>query len=81
MLSTTMAGRRCIGLQVKNENSCNFNKFHTFPVEGHILVAMLLLKNGAEVNAKIMLGWTPLSMAKDRGHARMVELLKANGAK
>ena len=48
--------------------------------QGHILVASVLLKNGANVNAKSNDGWTPLSIAKDKGRARMVELLKANGA-
>ena len=48
---------------------------------GHILVATVLLKNGANVNARIYGGWTLLSMAKEKGHARMVELLVANGAK
>ena len=48
---------------------------------GHILVATVLLKNGANVNAKLKDGHTPLSMAKAKGHARMVELLKANGAR
>ena len=48
---------------------------------GHILVATLLLKNGANVNAKANEGQTPLSLAEAKGRARMVELLKANGAK
>ena len=48
---------------------------------GQILVASVLLKNGANVNAKAIDGDTPLSMAKAKGLARMVELLKANGAK
>ena len=47
---------------------------------GHILVATVLLKNGANVNAKMNDGATPLLIAKAEGHARMVELLKANGA-
>ena len=50
-------------------------------VRGHILVATMLLKNGANVNAKANDGQTPLSLAKEEGHARMVELLVANGAK
>ena len=48
---------------------------------GHILVATVLLKNGANVNVKMNGGETPLSVAKAQGHARMVELLKANGAR
>ena len=48
---------------------------------GNILVASVLLKNGANVNAKVIDGRTPLSLAKEKGHARMVELLKVNGAK
>ena len=47
--------------------------------QGHILFATVLLKNGANVNAKMNAGSTPLSLAKAKGHARMVELLKANG--
>ena len=49
--------------------------------KGHILAATVLLKNGANVNAKMSDGLTPLSWANAKGHARMVELLKANGAK
>ena len=49
--------------------------------QGHILFATVLLKNGANVNAKMNAGSTPLSLAKAKGHARMVELLKANGSK
>ena len=48
---------------------------------GYILVASVLLKNGANVNAKANEGLTPLLSAKAKGHARMVELLVANGAK
>ena len=55
--------------------------FHAFLVGGHILVATVLLKNGANVNAKANDGRTPLSFAKAKCHTRMVELLVANGAK
>ena len=79
----TMAGRRCIGLQVKNEKSNIFNFLILFffsLVQGHILVATVLLKNGANVTAETNDGETPLSLAKKYDHARMAELLKANGA-
>ena len=58
-----------------------FFSLHFFLGEGHILVATVLLKNGANVNAKMIDDSTPLLLAKEKGHARMVELLKANGAK
>ena len=80
-----MAGRRCMTLQVKNEKPkmhfCCF-VFTTFILleNGHILVALVLLKNGANVNAETNDGETPLSLAKKYDHARMAELLKANGA-
>ena len=48
---------------------------------GHILAASVLLKNGANVNAKWSDGATPLSLATKHGLTRMVELFKANGAK
>ena len=48
---------------------------------GHILVSTVLLKNGANVNAKANRGETSLSIAKKCDHERIIELLKANGAK
>ena len=73
-------------LQVKIEKSKNAFCCFVFTAfmmlgSGHILVATLLLKNGANVNAKASDGTTPMSLAKAKGHARMVELLEANGAK
>ena len=41
----------------------------------------MLLKKGANVNAETINGETPLTLAIDNGHAAMIELLKANGAK
>ena len=64
---------------MRNRNIFVFTSL--FLDRGDILVASVLLKNGANVNAKGNDGDTPLSFAKERGHARMVEWLKANGAK
>ena len=41
----------------------------------------MLLKKGANVNAETINGETPLTLAIANGHAAMIELLKANGAK
>ena len=50
---------------------------HLLLERGHTV----LLKNGANVNAKMNDDHTPLSVAQFKGHARMIELLVANGAK
>jgi ankyrin repeat protein len=47
---------------------------------GHREVVELLLKNGANVNAKAADGWTALVRAADRGHRKVVEVLLKNGA-
>ncbi|MGO9117344.1 MAG: ankyrin repeat domain-containing protein [Desulfomonilaceae bacterium] len=39
-----------------------------------------LIDKGADVNAKAKNGDTALKLAKTKGHARIVELLKAQGA-
>jgi len=41
----------------------------------------LLLARGAEVNAKTKEGKTPLSLAKEKGHTEIIELLRKHGAK
>jgi ankyrin repeat protein len=44
-------------------------------------MAKLLIKKGANVNARAKSGKTPLALATDEGFTAMEELLKANGAK
>jgi uncharacterized protein len=41
----------------------------------------VLLENGADVNAKDRDGMTALNWALKSGHSRIIELLKAHGAK
>jgi len=48
---------------------------------GHKEVVELLLKKGADVNAKDKNGRTALMIASKKGHKEIVELLKFYGAK
>jgi ankyrin repeat protein len=48
---------------------------------GHKEVVKLLLKKGADVNARDKDGWTALKNASYYGHKEIVELLKSYGAK
>ena len=41
----------------------------------------LLIAKGADVNARDGDGRTPLSYAQDKGHTKIVELLRKHGAK
>ena len=49
--------------------------------EGHLDIAKLLLDKGADVNAKSKDGDTALMAASEKGHTKIVELLKARGSK
>ena len=53
---------------------------HDAATEGNIEAVKQHLTAGAEVNAKVNLGWTPLHYAARGGHKEVVELLIAKGA-
>jgi ankyrin repeat protein len=49
--------------------------------EGALEVVRLLLEHGADVEVKDYYGKTALQEAADRGHDKVVELLREHGAK
>ena len=48
--------------------------------EGHLSIVALLLDAGANARVHDSRGDTPLNDARQRGHKKVVELLKAAGA-
>nr|CAH7721935.1 unnamed protein product [Callosobruchus chinensis] len=48
--------------------------------EGHLQIVDLLIKHGADIDCKDLLGMTPLHWAVQNGHADVVEYLVSNGA-
>jgi ankyrin repeat protein len=53
---------------------------HDAATEGNIEAVKQHLTAGAEVNAKVNLGWTPLHYAARGGHKEVAKLLIAKGA-
>jgi ankyrin repeat protein len=49
--------------------------------QGHLELVKFLLQKGASVHFKNKNGWTALKLAGKEGHTKIVELLKAHGAK
>lgn len=49
-------------------------------LQGHTETARLLLDSGANVNAKLTDGSTPLALAAWKGHTEVVRLVLARGA-
>ena len=44
-------------------------------------IVIMLIKSGADVDARDKYGWTALMLAKERGRIEIVNLLKHYGAK
>jgi len=57
------------------------NSLHKAVTDGEIEKVNLLISKGADVNAKNNTGMTALDLAEQRGHIKIVELLKKHGAK
>ena len=53
---------------------------HSLLFSGHTDLALLLIQNGAEVNAQNAFGYTPLHWAVSNGHLETVKVLVENGA-
>ncbi len=61
-------------------NALGYTPLHSAAYAGHVEIAEILIKAGADVNAQTKLGKTPLWWAADQRHAKMVELLLRSGA-
>ena len=48
---------------------------------GYMAIVKLLLKGGADINAKDHAGRTALKIAREKGLTQIAKLLKAHGAK
>ena len=58
----------------------NWIALHYAAQDGHVDVAKVLIRNGADVNAKDSDGETALHMAAEDGHVDVVKVLIQNGA-
>jgi hypothetical protein len=70
---------RNINVNVKDDWN-ESTPLHFAALIGHVEIARLLLQNGAEVNAKNIVGSTPLHWAAIQGHVDILHLLVENGA-
>jgi pectate lyase len=62
-------------------NFAGWTPLHHAARRGNRDMVELLITKGADVNAKLRNGKTALSLAKEKGHTEIVELLRRHGAK
>ncbi|CAG1016671.1 hypothetical protein ANAEL_05757 [Anaerolineales bacterium] len=66
-----------------NSPSCNMlgaAPIHSATVAGHVKIALLLIRNNANPNARDINGFTPLHIAAQNGDTEMLRALLFNGA-
>ena len=68
-------------LTFNGEPDEGWTPIHAASISGHKAAVELLIEKGAEVNPKTKTGKTPLSLAKDRGHTEIIDLLRKHGAR
>jgi len=66
---------------LKEEGESGWTALMSAAAEGHGDVVKVLLRKGADVNAKTRFDWTALNIARKMGHRKIEQLLKAGGAK
>ena len=68
------------GLDIDSKGSDGCTALHIASMEGHVDIVRMLLKAGANPNAKADVRITPLHAAVLRGHTQVIEVLLAGGA-
>lgn len=63
-----------------SRNPMQVHPIHSAAAARHLAIVEILLKNGADVNARQHGGYTPLHSAATNGQSDMIELLIQNGA-
>jgi ankyrin repeat protein len=69
------------GLKVDEPDAGGYTALHLAAYRGEADRVTQLLSLGANPNAPAKSGWTPLKSAEAEGHAEVVKLLRAAGAK
>lgn len=62
------------------QNSTGFRPIHEAAGEGHLDLVKLLVKNGADIHARVQ-KWTARDFARKRGHIAVADYLKSIGVK
>lgn len=68
------------GFDVNQRSEGGYTALHAAAENNHVEVIRLLVANGAEINAKVVTGMTPLDMAREASCDEAVNVLLELGA-